>query len=125
EQLAECGEDNPKQFIVDNLQVTNYDRNIPTSLTVFQGHPELKKFDFRTNIGWERKDNTILIYVPYFSDEQERYAALAQVRDLERFVSRSDAKHVLIGYHGNPFPSLMEDERLHARVDHNFIVIQA
>jgi hypothetical protein len=122
--LSECGIGNARKFILSRLQVSKYGRRLPTSLTVFKKHPERKRFAFRDSICWERKDNTVLIYVPYFNEEAERYAALAQVRELERFVRRSNQRHVLIGYHGNPFPNLMDDKRLHARVDHNLTVIQ-
>jgi hypothetical protein len=125
EHLGDCGIQNAREFVLNHLQVSNYGRRLPTSLTVFKGHPERKRFSFRESICWERKDNAVLIYVPYFNDEAECYAALAQVRELEKFVGKAEQKHVLIGYHGNPFPNLMDDKRLHARVDHNLPVIQA
>ena len=125
EHLGECGIQNARKFMLKYLKVSNYDMKIPTSLTVFKGHPKRKRFAFRDSISWEKKDNTVLIYVPYFNDETERYAALAQIRELERFVGKSKQRHVLIGYHGNPFPNLMDDKRLHERVDHNLAVIQS
>ncbi len=125
EHLGDCGIQNAREFVLNHLQVSNYGMKIPTSLTVFKGHPKRKRFAFKDSIYWERKDNAVLIYVPYFNDETERYAALAQIRELEKFVGKAEQKHVLIGYHGNPFPNLMEDKRLHARVDHNLSVIQA
>jgi len=123
--LDECGIGNAMEFILRNLQVSNYGRRLPTSLSVFRGHPKRKRFSFRDSISWERKDNTILVYVPYFNDEEECNAALTQIRELEKFVGKSEQRYVLIGYHGNPFPNLMEDKRLHARVDHNLKVIQS
>ena len=123
--LDECGIGNAREFMLRSLQVSNYRRQVPTSLTVFRDYPKRKKFDFKDSICWEKRDDSILIYVPYFNDEIERNGAIAQIRDLERFISRAEARHVLIGYHGNPFPNLMEDKRLHVRVDHNLVVIQA
>jgi hypothetical protein len=125
EHLSECGVDNARKFMLKYLMVSNYDMKIPTSLTVFKRYPERKRFAFRDSISWERKDNIVLIYVPYFNDDAERNAALAQIRELERYVGKSKQRRVLIGYHGNPFPNLMDDKRLHARVDHNLPVIQA
>jgi len=115
-----------EEFILRQLSKSNYDGRIPTCLDVFNEHPFLDNFKFIEYICVEKKEDCVIVHVPYFSEESDRYTAEAFAKeDLRVLLEETGGDIPVINYHGNPCPEKMDDEGVRDRTDYNIIVINA
>jgi hypothetical protein len=129
------------EFIMKNLSKSNYvskdhpDGIVPTCSDVFKSHPILDGFEFIDQTYTEVADNCVIIHVPYFSREEDTHAAediakedfkrVLKAKKNELADSNKSSFHVVINYHGNPYPKGMGDKKVWDRTDYNLPVIRA
>jgi hypothetical protein len=119
--------ENGRQFILTNLSRQNYGGDkIPTCLDVFKEHPHFDNFEFIEQITVERKGNCVVVHVPYFTEEGERYQAEDFAKgELKKILAVHGKGIPIINYHGNPNPEKMDCESVRERSDYNILVIKA
>lgn len=123
-QLEESGATSePNKFILDKLSTKHYGGKIPVCSDVYKGYPKLKGFKFKKDVWWEKEKNCVIIHVPVFSTEKERCSALKKIPKLENFLNSTEGS-AIIAYHGNPFPSGMNDENAKKRKEYNYEIIK-
>lgn len=111
------------EFIISALATENYKGKIPTVSDIFRSRPCLDNFDYVESISWEKIDNCLVVYVPYFYQDTERKESEEKIHLLEDFISENQGIPI-IASHGNPYPAGMDDEEAQSRIEYNSPLIE-